>query len=274
MRLAILLTLSIYISISTDSYLLPQAQSLREKDFIDYQQQPLVGVARRDHFNFRQLEGVVGRRAIARPPVEEFHGQGDDFYFPQSKRDGPKRQLAYLMSPLSDQVFEVGEALSDGTNANSILNNLFEDRYKQVGSSEWAKLLLTNLQSRNRLLANQPPADRDNECHTIRSLVELNKDDIDKKTGLVLKNCRGSVELNRCDGSCLSRVQPSIKSPGGFKKECTCCNEGNFRKIQVRLPDCHATNDGQQQQQVAGYMDIEVEEPIDCKCRDCVSHLS
>lgn len=77
-------------------------------------------------------------------------------------------------------------------------------------------------------------------------------------------------------------------------KECACCNEGAFRRVQVRLNDCRQTPAGSRKILLAaeedqadlayyrkvseqptelGFMDVEVEEPIECKCRRCDSTL-
>lgn len=111
------------------------------------------------------------------------------------------------------------------------------------------------------------------ECHTLRANTQLSKDEIDPITNLLVRSCKGLVQVNRCEGSCGSSVQPAIKSASGFRKYCSCCNEGSFRKIQVRLTECYSALDNRRissdSEQVRSYMDIEVEEPIDCKCRAC-----
>lgn len=61
-------------------------------------------------------------------------------------------------------------------------------------------------------------------------------------------------------------------------KNCACCNEGSFKRVQVRLDECFAVDSGDQTQPPvrlppASFMDLEVEEPSECKCRPCDSLL-
>lgn len=127
--------------------------------------------------------------------------------FVREERD-KSRQLAYLVSPFSEQVLEISKQLSDGLiNPNSIL----EDRYR---------LLNEDLSKQQFVLKSSDPSIglRDDECRTIRSTVKLEKDDIEKVTGKVVRTCKGLVQVNKCEGSCTSTVQPSIKFSSGFVK--------------------------------------------------------
>lgn len=126
--------------------------------------------------------------------------------FERDQRD-KNRQLAYLVSPFSEQVLEIGKQLSDGLiSPNSIL----EDRYRLLNEDSLKQFILKSSES------SQPM--EDDECRTIRSTVKLEKDDIEKVTGKVIRTCKGLVQVNKCEGSCTSIVQPSIKSPSGFIK--------------------------------------------------------
>lgn len=55
-------------------------------------------------------------------------------------------------------------------------------------------------------------------CATRRELVQLTRDETDPASGQLVGRCSGQVELNTCEGSCQSGVQPSVKSPSGFAK--------------------------------------------------------
>lgn len=110
------------------------------------------------------------------------------------------RNLNYLVSPISNQIIldeerefakSIGDSLSE--KYNTIWNH---GGAEPLGASGQAAL----------------------ECRTIRTSVELTKDDVDKSSGQVVRNCKGLVSLNRCEGSCSSSVLPSIKSRNGFKK--------------------------------------------------------
>lgn len=135
------------------------------------------------------------------------------------------------------------------------------------------------------------------QCRAIKIPIELTREDVisvepleriaeiltngnvlSKIEKQLVRTCRGVVDLNRCDGSCASNVQPSVRVRGGFKKECFCCNEGSFKRTSVRLEECFLPlennkrimpNDNRFGAKWMSFMDIEVEEPIDCKCRQC-----
>ena len=56
-------------------------------------------------------------------------------------------------------------------------------------------------------------------CQTLRSSVELVREEFDASGGAnPVRQCKGLVQLNRCDGSCLSSAEPSVKAPNGVRK--------------------------------------------------------
>lgn len=191
-----------------------------------------------------------------------------------SKRIGTEhgqRQVAYILSPVSGRLLDI----SDFEWPN-IVENPSQARTGLGGFSSFDSLLAIQNEP-YKVQANQPAGKVYSaivdECHTIRTSTQLTKDELDPATNLPLRSCKGLVQVNRCEGSCGSSVQPAIKSASGFKKFCFCCNEGSFRKVLVRLPECYSALDNRRISAdidfARSFMDIEVEEPIECKCRTC-----
>lgn len=124
----------------------------------------------------------------------------------QQQFEKRSRQLAYLVSPFSEQVLEIGQQLGSSGTLDS--NSILEDRYKLL-TEDFLKPILVKPIGSSQL---------DDECRTIRANIKLEKDDFDKVTGRIVRTCRGLVQVNKCEGSCTSTVRPSIKSPSGFIK--------------------------------------------------------
>jgi hypothetical protein len=125
-------------------------------------------------------------------------------------------QFIYVVSPISDLVHSFqAERFAQGYKN---LLPMFSDGYK-VG-------LQKVVSPAGRQFAGEPPphlapgqvGPEPIGCHASRTLVQLTKDQLDPLTGQPVRRCTGSVELNACEGSCASSVQPSIKSPTGFIK--------------------------------------------------------
>ena len=54
-------------------------------------------------------------------------------------------------------------------------------------------------------------------CHMLPSVIHITKEDIGE-SGSTVRTCEGDLQVNKCDGSCLSELRPSITSPTGFAK--------------------------------------------------------
>jgi len=134
----------------------------------------------------------VGFRAPARFYTSNWRDKAIDGSQQHQKRR-MDRQLAYIVSPLSNQILEVGESL--GPNRGRSIDLFAGYREEPV-------------------LSGGPL----NECLTLRSSVQLAKDDVDKESGQIKRSCKGTVQVNRCEGSCSSSVQPSVRSHVGLKK--------------------------------------------------------
>lgn len=124
------------------------------------------------------------------------------------RASGPAR-LVYLMSPISNQ-------LLDADPSDEGANQLFSSRYKP-----------------DRLAAGDLSS-----CRSLRTSVQIDKDEVDPASGRILRTCRGSAQVNRCEGRCSSLVEPSAKSSGGLKKVRSQFEEGD--ELGEKLANNHA----------------------------------
>lgn len=56
-------------------------------------------------------------------------------------------------------------------------------------------------------------------CRSIQTKIHISREENDD-FGNPLRNCEGSVEVTKCEGTCSSHVQPSLSAPHGFHKVC------------------------------------------------------
>ena len=54
-------------------------------------------------------------------------------------------------------------------------------------------------------------------CETIQTKIHVNKEEHDQ-AGNVIRSCEGSIQVNKCEGTCVSQLQPSVNKPNGFSK--------------------------------------------------------
>ncbi|XP_064086037.1 uncharacterized protein LOC135201081 [Macrobrachium nipponense] len=52
------------------------------------------------------------------------------------------------------------------------------------------------------------------ECETLPSTVHVSKEEYDE-AGRLLRTCEEDLAVNKCEGACLSKVQPSVNTPVG-----------------------------------------------------------
>ncbi len=57
----------------------------------------------------------------------------------------------------------------------------------------------------------------ENSCETLPSKIRVTKEEHDQ-AGNVIRVCEGSIIVNKCEGTCLSHLRPSITTPTGFLK--------------------------------------------------------
>jgi len=105
------------------------------------------------------------------------------------------------------------------------------------------------------------------QCETIPSNIHITKDEFGN-TGQLDRSCEGDIPVNKCEGTCSSSLQPSVISPNGFNKECSCCKETGLRQREITLSRCY-TADGQQIKGDRGQMTVQLKEPSDCRCSRC-----
>lgn len=119
--------------------------------------------------------------------------------------------LVYVVSPLSDQILPIGsEKLSQGyQNFVTLADNYKVGLQRLIDEGPH----LSVVGPTEGRLDSEPV-----ECRTVQSRIQLTRDNVDKTSGQVLSSCKGWAQLNRCEGSCSSSVQPSIRVRTGFKK--------------------------------------------------------
>ncbi|XP_022248944.1 partner of bursicon-like [Limulus polyphemus] len=104
-------------------------------------------------------------------------------------------------------------------------------------------------------------------CTTLPSQIHVTKEDFDVM-GNVLRTCEGTLVTSKCEGTCESRVKPSVLTPSGFLKECQCCKEATMVQKDVQLKECYDT-DGQRLFGKTAVMTIRLQEPKSCNCYKC-----
>ncbi|KAH7961670.1 hypothetical protein HPB52_011197 [Rhipicephalus sanguineus] len=116
-------------------------------------------------------------------------------------------------------------------------------------------------------------------CRLQETSIRITRDHSDDQ-GSPVRTCEGTVLVSRCEGTCVSQVQPSITLPHGFLKapsvfhryhfsqECNCCRETYMNRREIQLQDCFDPN-GQKLYGADGSMTIFLEEPQDCSCHKC-----
>ncbi|XP_077977928.1 partner of bursicon-like [Glandiceps talaboti] len=102
-------------------------------------------------------------------------------------------------------------------------------------------------------------------CYPDVTELVINQEILDEDTGFK-KFCSGTASLQKCEGSCVSQVSPSVVSPTGFLKRCKCCRESTRRPKLVTLRTCR---DMDRNILVGHSHVIELNEPADCACTEC-----
>lgn len=54
-------------------------------------------------------------------------------------------------------------------------------------------------------------------CATLPLTIHINKEELDP-AGNIIRNCEGTFTVNKCEGTCISTLQPSVVHPSGFLK--------------------------------------------------------
>ncbi|KAL4222026.1 hypothetical protein ACF0H5_018071 [Mactra antiquata] len=90
-------------------------------------------------------------------------------------------------------------------------------------------------------------------------------ENVNTQDGSLLLTCNGRVTVNKCEGSCLSSVKPTLTSPDGYTKECSCCKDLSARSRTVTLSMCTLGDE-----EVHGYeLTRTLLEPTACSCQPC-----
>ncbi|XP_067005200.1 partner of bursicon [Anabrus simplex] len=108
----------------------------------------------------------------------------------------------------------------------------------------------------------------DDQCETLPSEINIIKEEFDE-LGRLQRTCTSEVGVNKCEGACNSQVQPSVKTPTGFQKDCYCCQESFLRERVVTLSHCYNPDGMRLTDERLASMEIKLREPVDCKCYKC-----
>ncbi|XP_013784798.2 partner of bursicon-like [Limulus polyphemus] len=104
-------------------------------------------------------------------------------------------------------------------------------------------------------------------CTTHHSQIHISEEEQDE-AGNMLRVCGGTVAVAKCEGTCVSLLQPSARNPSGFVKDCRCCREAIMELKTIELKECFRS-DGNRIYDSEGTMTIHLEEPAECACHEC-----
>ncbi|KAA0187652.1 Bursicon beta precursor protein [Hyalella azteca] len=105
------------------------------------------------------------------------------------------------------------------------------------------------------------------ECETLPSTIHVTQEERDDN-GRLIRQCEEDVLVSKCEGSCQSKVQPSVNTLSGFYKDCRCCRETSLHEREVLLTRCY-DGDGIMLGGSKATMKITMKEPSDCTCYKC-----
>lgn len=129
-----------------------------------------------------------------------------------------KREFSYIWSPLTEQILPIKDLSKSSLSYNDLLA-LTEGYKAQQELAAGKSLASKSRHSDATSIDDELDLDDPAMCRTIRTPLEITKDDVDKSNNdRVLRTCKGTVQINRCEGACVSLVQPSVKSRSGFRK--------------------------------------------------------
>ncbi|KAB7497724.1 Partner of bursicon [Armadillidium nasatum] len=87
--------------------------------------------------------------------------------------------------------------------------------------------------------------------------------------GRLIKKCEEDLAVNKCEGACVSKVQPSVNTPSGFLKDCKCCRETHLRSRKVTLTHCYDADGNRISDEKGGVLSFKLREPAECRCFKC-----
>ncbi|XP_053213646.1 partner of bursicon-like [Panonychus citri] len=115
---------------------------------------------------------------------------------------------------------------------------------------------------------NLEPIDINHEnCAILPGSIHVIKEELDV-AGNLIRSCEGDFLINKCEGTCVSSLQPSVVHPSGFLKKCNCCRESRMKSRSIQLTNCFDP-DGKKLTNEKGSMKIDMEEPESCHCLKC-----
>lgn len=129
-----------------------------------------------------------------------------------------EKRLRYVLSPISQQIMATID--NDNEPLATDFGQLME-RFAPGYRSQQSKSAVDKFFEVGRDNDNKQRGARTGEeemCRTMRSPLELNRDEVEPASGQLLRTCRGLVSVNRCEGACKSTVEPSVRARSGFKQ--------------------------------------------------------
>jgi len=106
-------------------------------------------------------------------------------------------------------------------------------------------------------------------CETLKSKIHITKEEFSKAKEL-MRTCEEDVEINKCEGSCVSTTMPSAMEKSGFSKDCKCCRESSYNEKTLTLHNCY-DQDGHKLEGSLSQMQVTIKEPAGCQCFSCGS---
>ncbi|XP_038045161.1 partner of bursicon-like [Patiria miniata] len=102
-------------------------------------------------------------------------------------------------------------------------------------------------------------------CAVGTTSIRIQEEFVDEDGGEVVY-CRGTATVNKCEGTCISQSTPSIVSPTGYSKDCSCCREERLVSQDVILTECY---DSAGNALLGRSYPVQVPEPDSCRCQRC-----
>ncbi|CAL1528787.1 unnamed protein product [Lymnaea stagnalis] len=109
-------------------------------------------------------------------------------------------------------------------------------------------------------------ATESDDCNLLQSTVPITRfATLSHRGNSVGVMCTGDVVLNKCEGTCVSSVSPSVTTYPGYRKDCRCCKETATETKSITLRECYR---GSQVVPDLHYT-FDVREISGCSCLNC-----
>ncbi|KAJ6223979.1 hypothetical protein RDWZM_002524 [Blomia tropicalis] len=168
---------------------------------------------------------------------------------------------AYMFHVQATIPFQTDDDLFDVIKFSKIPTLTNPDGYRNKKSASTVRF--SDL-SESTDLSSSVATDSVQKCKTVKNSIHVSKEDR-SSTGETLRVCEGVIQVNKCEGVCLSNLRPSVNTATGLVKDCICCRERMLHRKEVTLEICF-DNLGAR---IPGTMTITIPEPRECGCFRC-----